>query len=136
MRTGPHAFCGEDRVEGVGEFRVSVADQKPELTDPLAQVHDQIPGLLGHPFPGRIRCRTEQVNLAGGDLDDEQDVDAFEPDRVHVEEVAGQDCFGLVGEELVQVGPARRGAGSTPAVCRIFHTVLADTRYPNPTSSP
>jgi len=27
----------------------------------------------------------------------------------------------------VQVGPARQGTGPTPAVWRIFHTVLAET---------
>ncbi|WP_231929529.1 hypothetical protein [Micromonospora inositola] len=33
---------------------------------------------------------------------------------------AARNCF--------QVGPDRRGAGSTPALWRIFHTVLAATR--------
>ena len=35
-----------------------------------------------------------------------------------------------------QVGPARRGAGSIPARCRIFHTVLAATCRPSLASSP
>src|SRR3982074_732021 len=39
-----------------------------------------------------------------GDLHDEQDIYTFEPDRIHVKEVAGQDGLGLVGEEL---GPGR-----------------------------
>jgi hypothetical protein len=35
-----------------------------------------------------------------------------------------------------QVGPARRGAGSMPAVCRISHTVEAAIAYPSRASSP
>jgi hypothetical protein len=33
------AFGGEDGVEGVGEFRVPVADQKAEGADPVTEVH-------------------------------------------------------------------------------------------------
>jgi hypothetical protein len=46
----------------------------------------------------------QQVHLGGGDLHDEQNIDPFEADRIHVEEVAGQDRAGLVGAEL---GPGR-----------------------------
>src|SRR2546430_9856188 len=35
-----------------------------------------------------------------------------------------------------QVGPVRRGAGSTPASCRICHTVEAAIGWPGLTSSP
>ena len=35
-----------------------------------------------------------------------------------------------------QLGPVRRGAGSTPARCRIFQTVLAAMGYPRRASSP
>jgi hypothetical protein len=35
-----------------------------------------------------------------------------------------------------QVGPARRGAGSMPAACRISHTVDAAIAYPRRASSP
>ena len=35
-----------------------------------------------------------------------------------------------------KVGPARPGAGSNPASCRIFQTVEAATAWPSPTSSP
>ena len=36
----------------------------------------------------------------------------------------------------VHVGPARRGAGPTPALARITQIVLGASRYPSPASSP
>ena len=108
----PHALRGEDRVERAGELRVPVADQEPELASPLAQIQHQVAGLLGHPLPRRMRRGTKQMHPAGGDLHDEQDVDPLEADRVDVQEVAGQNPFGLRGEEL---GPGWSG----PSGCGI-----------------
>ena len=100
----PHALRREDRVRGPDELRVPVADREPELVGPLAQNHEQVAGLLGHPLTGRMGRGAEQVDPTGCDLHDEPDLDTFETDRVHVKEVAGQDGPGLVGEEL---GPDR-----------------------------
>jgi hypothetical protein len=41
--------AGEDCVEGGGELGVPVADQEPELVGAVAEVHQQVAGLLGHP---------------------------------------------------------------------------------------
>jgi hypothetical protein len=60
---------------------------------------------------------TEDVNLAGGVMDDEERVEPGEVDGVDVEQVAGQDRVGLGAEEVVE--------GSMPAVWRIFQTVEA-----------
>jgi hypothetical protein len=48
----PYSFAGEDRVEHAGEFAVSVADQEFELRHMLAEVHEQVTGLLGNPVCG------------------------------------------------------------------------------------
>jgi hypothetical protein len=48
----------------------------------------------------------EDVDAAGGVLDDEERVEPVEGDRVDVEHVAGQDRLGLRSEEL---GPGRSG---------------------------
>jgi hypothetical protein len=50
--------------------------------------------------PVGVGCHPEDVDLAGCKLDHEQHVQALEQDRVDVEEVDGQDPFGLRGEEL------------------------------------
>ena len=52
-------------------------------------------------------------------------VDPFEQDGVDGEEVAGQNRVPCVTRNCFQVRPALRGAGSMPAWCRIFQTVLA-----------
>jgi hypothetical protein len=51
------------------------------------------------------------VHSSGGDLDEEQHVDAFEEHGVDGEEAAGQDAVGLGGEELFPRGPVRRRSG-------------------------
>jgi len=38
-------------VEGGGELAVPVTDQEPEPVGAVAEVHDQVAGLLGHPRP-------------------------------------------------------------------------------------
>ena len=53
-----------------------------------------------------------------------------------MEEVAGEDRLGLVGQERPQVCPARPGAGSIPASLRIFHTVDGAILYPRPVPVP
>jgi hypothetical protein len=67
------------------------------------------------------------VDLAGGDLDEEQHVEALEQHRVDGEEITGQDRVGVGGQELL---PGRSGPSGcrVAALCRIFHTVLAATR--------
>jgi len=63
----------------------------------------------GHPRAGRVRGDAQQVYPPIGDLHHEQDIDAFESDRIDVEEVAGQDRLGLAGEKL----PRADGASAT-----------------------
>jgi hypothetical protein len=52
------------------------------------------------------RNTVSNVYPPGGDLGEEQYVDAGHADRVDVQEVAGEDALGLRGEEL---GPGRSG---------------------------
>jgi hypothetical protein len=43
----PHVSTGEDGVEGRGELAVPVADQEPEPVGSIAEVNQQVAGLLG-----------------------------------------------------------------------------------------
>src|ERR687889_1824159 len=47
----PQVGAGEDGVERGGELAVPVADQEPELLGALAEIHQQVAGLLGDPVP-------------------------------------------------------------------------------------
>jgi hypothetical protein len=44
--------ASEDGVEGGGELAIPIADQEPEPLGPVAQVHQQVAGLLGDPGAG------------------------------------------------------------------------------------
>ena len=79
---------------------VPVAEQEHEPARPLAEVHQQVPGLLGRPGPVRVGGDAQDVHAPGLDLHHEQDVDALEQDGVDMEEIARQHAGGLGGQEL------------------------------------
>jgi hypothetical protein len=85
-----HALAGEDRVEDASEFGVAVPDDKAERRGPVAEVHEQVAGLLSSPCAVWVGGQAQDVHIAGLDLHDEQHVQASEEDGAGVEEVAGQ----------------------------------------------
>src|SRR4051812_31407728 len=46
--------AGEHGVEGGGELPVPVANQESELSGVVAELHEQVAGLLGDPVPGGV----------------------------------------------------------------------------------
>ena len=66
----------------------------------VAEVHDQVAGLLGGPRPGGMRCDAEDADAPGGVLDDGQDVGLGAVEQIGGEEVARQDRLGLGAQEL------------------------------------
>jgi hypothetical protein len=122
---GLDALAGEGRVEGAGEFGVAVPDQEAEGADPVAEIHDQVAGLLGGPCTVRVGGHAEDVHVPGPHLHDEQHVQAFEEDRVHMKEIAGQQAisFEYAGTPARgyprAAGPAcTAGAQDPPYRCR------------------
>ena len=89
--------AGEYRVEGSGELAVSVADQEPEPVGVVAEVHEQVAGLLGDPGPRGVGSDAGDAHAAGAVLDHPQDIEATQKDGVDVGEVDRED----------RVGPAR-----------------------------
>jgi hypothetical protein len=70
---------------------VPVADQEPKLFGAVAEVHEQVAGLLGHPGPGGIGGDSGDVHAAAAVLDHDEDVEAAQEDGVDVGEVDGED---------------------------------------------
>jgi len=105
---------GEDGVKGRGELAVSVADQEPEPVGPVAEIHQQVAGLLGDPGAGGVSRDPGDVHVAAAVLDHDEDVEAAQEDGVDVGEVDGEDSVGLRGEELSpgRTGPSGRGIES------------------------
>src|SRR5215472_8899942 len=66
----------------------------------ILQLPGQIPRLLHHPLAGGMGGHPGEVNAAAADLNEEEDVEQAQPDRVHGEEVAGQDLVGVLVDEL------------------------------------
>ena len=128
--------ASEDGVERGGELAVPVADQEPELVGAVAEVLEQVAGLLGDPGLGGVGGDPGEVHVAAVVHDHDEDVEAAQEHGVDVGEIDREDRVGLRGEELSPVGPARRGAGSRPASWRTFQTVEAATEWPRPISSP
>jgi hypothetical protein len=130
---GPEHFIEQSR-----ELVVPVPDHEFKRSGPLTQLRHQVPGLLGDPPGGGMGGDAQDVHRPGVVLDHRKAVQPREHDRLHVEEVAGEDPLCLGAQELppAQPSPDRRGAGSIPAFFKIAHTVDGATLWPSPASSP
>ena len=136
-RWGHHYFralAREDLVERVGELPGAVADEEAEGSGPVAEVHDQVGGLLSGPGAIRMGGGAEDVHVPGGRLHDEQHVQAPEEDRVDMEKVAGQQAVRLSAQERPPGGVVVAGAGRR-AARRIRRAVAALMRWPSLDSS-
>jgi hypothetical protein len=111
--------AGEHGVESGGELGISVADQEPELLGAVAEVHQQVAGLLGDPGAGGMGRDPAEVHPAAAVLDFHQDVEAAQENGVNVSEVDREDRLGLRGQELA---PGR----SAPSRSRIKAGLLED----------
>jgi len=74
-----------------GELPRPIPDHDPELVGPLSQINQQIADLLRRARPVRIRPDTEDMHIAAGDLDHDEDIQPSPGHRaVHREEIARQ----------------------------------------------
>ena len=85
----------QDGIERCRVLGVPVADQEPERPAGVVEVHDQIAGALGDPGSGGVAGDAQDVDVAGGDLDAEEDVQLLQQDGVDGEEVDREDARGL-----------------------------------------
>src|SRR5450631_122938 len=92
---GPDPGVGEDGVERGGEVRAAVADHELDPVRLLAEVHEEVAGLLGGPFPGWVQGESEDADAAGRVLDHGQDVGLRAVEQDDCEEVTGRDRLGL-----------------------------------------
>src|SRR5829696_3442302 len=73
-------------------------------------------GLLGQPGCGGVGGDAEGVHAAGGVLDDEEDIQPAQGDRLKVEQVEARIECAWARRNSVHDGPARRGEGAMPAL--------------------
>jgi hypothetical protein len=65
----PDIGANEDGVERGGELAVPVADQEPELVGAIAEIHQQVAGLLGNPSAAGMGSDSGEVYAATVVLD-------------------------------------------------------------------
>jgi hypothetical protein len=89
---------------------VSVADQKDHRHTLVVEAHDQIARLLGHPGPVRVGRDTGDAHAPARKLDEEQDVEALQEQRVDGKEIALDDARRLAAQKLppARFEPPRR----------------------------
>jgi hypothetical protein len=78
----------EDLVELASELAVPVTDQKPWPDVLLVELHQQIARLLGNPTTVRVGRDPGDPDTPGRQLDEEQNIEPPEEERVDGEEVA------------------------------------------------
>jgi hypothetical protein len=98
----PDPFAAEDLLERGREFAVAVVDQESHPFEHSGEA--EVARLLGHPGAGRVGRAARQMDAATFELDEEQDVQAAERDRLDGEEIAREHARRLLAEELA---PAR-----------------------------
>jgi hypothetical protein len=84
---------------------VAVPDQVLDLASGVVEVHDQVPVRLGDPRPGRVGGGGEDAYLAGGVLDDDQDVKSGAGQRHRLEEIGSDEGVGLRAQERRRATP-------------------------------
>jgi len=94
----------EDLIEGSGELAVAVAEQELCLQRSVLQPPGQIPGLLRRPLPSRVVGDAGEVDRAAGDLNEEEGVEALEPDALDREAVRSEHLGGVLAYEPVPGG--------------------------------
>src|SRR6266496_3357482 len=95
----PDAFAGEEDIEAARELRIAVADQEAEARRLLLECPGELARPLGHPLSGRIGGAAGEMNAPAAELDEEQDVQAPQRDRLDGEEVDREHAVCLLAQK-------------------------------------
>src|SRR5262249_35007482 len=75
------AFGAEDLVELAGELPIPVTNDKPRPDILIVELHQQVARLLSNPAAVGVSRDPGEVDTAGRELDEEEDVEALEEER-------------------------------------------------------
>jgi hypothetical protein len=92
-------FGLEDGIEAVRELAIVIADQKANRFRPFGEGPGDLSRLLHDPFGVRVSGAPGQMDTPAPDLDEEQYVQALEPDGVG-KEIDGDDALCLRPQEF------------------------------------
>ena len=93
-------LASEHLVKPVGEFLIAIANQKPHRFRALGHGSGQLPRLLNDPWRVGIRRATGHLHAAAAQLDEKEDVEPLQPDRLDREEIHGQQTLVVGADEF------------------------------------
>jgi hypothetical protein len=93
-------LASERLIKLIGEFLIPIANQKPQRFRALGQTPRQLTRLLNDPRCTRVRRATGRMHTAAAQLDEEEHVEALQPDRLDREEIDGQQTLAVSANEL------------------------------------
>src|SRR6266516_1229481 len=110
-----HAFAAEDLVEAAADLAVAVVEEEAEGLLPVVEEHQQVPRLLCDPVTIRISRARDELDLAALERDEEEDIDARQPDGLDGEEITCEHRCRLLAQELPPTGAASFRCRRQPA---------------------
>jgi hypothetical protein len=90
---------GEHAIEGRWELRIPIVDEVAAGAAGVLQRPSEIARLLRHPGGGQVGGAASEMDPAGADLEEEEDVDRLEEERLDGEEVAREHLVLVAGQE-------------------------------------
>jgi hypothetical protein len=129
---------GEHGVEGIGELAGPVADEDLEPVGSVAEVHEQVSGLLGGPRPIRVGGDAE---VCAYRLPTSRTKNTYRRCSVRAQSTWKKSQASIVDAWLARnrrqvVWSHRVGAGGMPSRWRMRRIVEALIRWPRPCNSP
>ena len=109
-----HTIAAKHLINTVGELLVPVPYQEAEPLRAFRQSPHQLPGLLCHPGRARIWRAPGDMNAAAAQFDEEEHVEPLQPDRLHGEEIDGEQTLPMRSYEFAP-GRARASADRSEA---------------------
>ncbi len=103
------AFAAENIVEVAAELAVTIVDQEAVRCRSSGERPRKLSGLLGDPASVGVGGATCEVHAPAADLEEEDHIEAAEPERVDGKEIAGDNRLGVRAQELA---PAELGASA------------------------
>jgi hypothetical protein len=88
-------FSVAKRASKARELRVTVVDQEPHPPVAVVELHQQVARLLQHPRRVWLARASEVLDAAAADREEDEHVEAAQPDRIDGEEVAGEDRLAM-----------------------------------------
>jgi hypothetical protein len=130
------ALRAEHVIEAAAELRIAVAQEEAHAPSPLLHCKQQVASLLGDPGTVGVGGHPGQVDSPGVQFEEEQRVQASQPDGVSSEEVARDDPGSLLPQECTPRRSSRSRRRIQPMAAQGGAMAVTETRTPSPSSSP